>query len=57
MLNIDSQIKDSYNGNITADLSKGIRFLESFFYNKLGIFRQFFLIYKQLYTFDKWFSN
>lgn len=53
MLNIDSQIKDSYNGNITADLSIGIRFLESFFYNKLGIFRQFFLIYKQLYTFDK----
>lgn len=57
MLNIDSPIKDSYNGNRTADLWKGIGFLESFCCKKLGTFWQFFFFYKQLCTFDNWFSN
>lgn len=41
MLNIDSPIKDSYNGNRTADLWKGIGFLESFCCKKLGTFWMF----------------
>lgn len=52
MLNIESPIKDSYNGNRTADLVKGIGFLESFGCKKLGTFWQFFFFYKQLCTFD-----
>lgn len=38
MLNIDSLIKDFYNGNRIVDFWKGIGFFELFCCNKLGIF-------------------